>query len=83
MASTAVRPPAPTPAEVRAIAGVADPLIRNLRITECYSRLSASMASRVTGCANWCTFATWASRQAGVTIRHEDLAEALRLRRGF
>jgi hypothetical protein len=23
--------------------------------------------------ANWCTFATWASKQAGVTIRQEDL----------
>ncbi|HYI96857.1 MAG TPA: hypothetical protein VEX68_25165, partial [Bryobacteraceae bacterium] len=27
--------------------------------------------------ANWCTYATWASRQAGCTIRGEDLIERL------
>ena len=27
--------------------------------------------------ANWCHFATWASKQAGQTIRREDLARAL------
>ena len=32
--------------------------------------------------ANWCTFATWASRQAGRTIRSEDLGETLRRRVG-
>ena len=26
-------------------------------------------------CSNWCTFATWASRQAGQTIRGEDLLD--------
>lgn len=57
-------------AEVEEIAGLPDPVIRNLRITECYSRLAAAMES---GCANWCTYATWASRQAGRTIRGEDL----------
>jgi hypothetical protein len=30
------------------------------------------------GHANWCTYAAWASRQAGVTIRHQDLANVLR-----
>jgi hypothetical protein len=57
-------------AEVEQIAALEDPVIRNLRITECYSRLAAAMES---GCANWCTYATWASRQAGRTIRGEDL----------
>jgi hypothetical protein len=56
--------------EVEQIAAVQDPVIRNLRITECYSRLAAAMPP---GSANWCTFATWASRQAGRTIRGEDL----------
>ena len=28
-------------------------------------------------CSNWCTFATWASRQAGRTIRGEDLLAGL------
>jgi hypothetical protein len=62
-------------AEVRQIAGLRDPVIRNLRITECYARLAAAVGS---GGANWCTFATWASKQAGSTIRGEDFDAALR-----
>jgi hypothetical protein len=62
--------------EVRRIAALPDPVIRNLQITECYSRLAAAVAERHSG-ANWCTFATWASRQAGGTIRGEDLVDAL------
>jgi hypothetical protein len=65
--------------EVRRIAGLSDPVIRNLQITECYSRLAANVAAEG---ANWCTFATWASRQAGRTIRGEDLIDALRLELG-
>jgi hypothetical protein len=61
--------------EVGRIAGLRDPVIRNLQITECYSRLAAGVAS---GGANWCTFATWASKQAGCTIRGEDLDAAVR-----
>jgi hypothetical protein len=61
-------------AEVEQIAALPDPVIRNLRITECYSRLAAAMD---TGRANWCTYATWASRQAGRTIRGEDLLDRL------
>jgi hypothetical protein len=68
----------PTVEEVRRIAALPDPVIRNLQITECYSRLAAAVAERRTGGANWCTFATWASRQAGGTIRGEDLIDALR-----
>jgi hypothetical protein len=60
--------------EVEQIAAMTDPVIRNLRITECYSRLAAAMPP---GSANWCTFATWASRQAGRTIRGEDLLYSL------
>src|SRR5688572_8036206 len=61
--------------EVRSICRIENTLIRNLRITECYYRLSAAVAQRVGPGANWCTFATWASRQAGCTIRGEDLIE--------
>jgi hypothetical protein len=68
----------PTVEEVRRIAALPDPVIRNLQITECYSRLAAAVAGRRAGGANWCTFATWASRQAGRTIRGEDLIDALR-----
>ncbi|HYP09465.1 MAG TPA: hypothetical protein VER03_24790 [Bryobacteraceae bacterium] len=63
--------------EVRSICTIENPLIRNLRITECYHRLSATFAQRVGPGANWCAFATWASRQAGCTIRGEDLIEHL------
>jgi hypothetical protein len=68
---------APTPDDVQRIAAVADPALRNLEITACYSRLAAAMAGRGDPCSNWCTFATWASRQAGRTIRGEDLLAGL------
>jgi len=64
----------PSPQEVERIAAGTDPVIRNLQITECYSRLAAAVP---TDGANWCTFATWASRQAGRTIRGEDLLDRL------
>jgi hypothetical protein len=63
--------------EVERIVAIADPAIRNLEITHCYSRLAAAVAERTGGSANWCTFATWASRQAGRTIRREDLLDRL------
>ena len=66
----------PTVGEVDAIAAMRDPVIRNLRITQCYHELSAAIAERVAPGANWCTFATWASRQAGQTIRGEDFERA-------
>ena len=68
----------PTIDEVDAISALADPVIRNLRITHCYHELSQCVAARVSPGANWCTFATWASRQAGQTIRGEDFAQATR-----
>ena len=66
-----------TQAEVRRIAAIENPVIRNLEITYCYSRLAAAFAERTGKGANWCTYATWASRQAGETIRGEDLRENL------
>lgn len=59
-----------------------NPVIRNLEITECYADLSAAMRARTGGAADWCTFATWASRQAGSTIRGEDLLDNLDRRLG-
>jgi hypothetical protein len=69
--------PAPSVDDVRRIAAIANPVIRNLEITHCYSRLAAAFAARSGEGANWCTYATWASRQAGRTIRGEDLLEQL------
>jgi hypothetical protein len=70
----------PSETEVAQIAELTNAAFRNQQITEAYWKLSAEVARRISGHANWCTFATWASRQAGVTIRHEDLANVLRER---
>jgi hypothetical protein len=68
---------APTVADVERIVALRDPVLRNLQITQCYCELSREFAGRTGGePANWCTFATWASKQAGQTIRKEDLRRA-------
>jgi hypothetical protein len=59
---------------VNRIVALADPTIRNLQITQSYCELSQALCQFIGSGANWCTFATWASKQAGVTIRQEDLA---------
>jgi hypothetical protein len=66
-----------TPEDIDRIAAIADPVIRNLQITRAYHQLSAAAATRLGQVANWCTFATWASKQAGRTIRQEDLHRSL------
>ncbi|HEY3162517.1 MAG TPA: hypothetical protein VGJ78_26345 [Vicinamibacterales bacterium] len=68
---------APAADAVAAIAAMANPVLRNLQITQCYAELSAAMRARTESAADWCTFATWASRQAGSTIRGEDLFDTL------
>lgn len=68
---------APTVTEVDRIAALSDPIVRNLQITQCYFELSAALRQAIGPGANWCTFATWASKQAGQTIRKEDLARTL------
>lgn len=65
-------------ADVERIAGMSDPVLRNLLITQCYCEQSAVLAKRMGSTANWCTFATWASKQAGQTIRSEDLQRTLK-----
>src|SRR5215204_1168291 len=56
-----------------------DPVLRNLEITECYARLSAAFGGDG---ANWTTYATWASRQAGRGIRGETLLDTADLELG-
>ena len=73
---------APSVDDVRRIAAIANPVVRNLEITHCYSRLADAFAARGGEGANWCTYATWASRQAGRTIRGEDWLEQLGRRLG-
>jgi hypothetical protein len=77
MAAAPVKAATPTPEEIRRICAIANPVIRNLEITHCYYRLSSAFTARTGQCANWCTFATWASKQAGRTIRGEDFVEAI------
>lgn len=67
----------PSVAGVDRIEALDDVVIRNLRITQSYHELSGAMTARLGPEANWCTFATWASKQAGQTIRGEDLSRAL------
>ena len=68
--------------EVQRIVAIESPVVRNLEITYGYSRLAAAAATRIGAGANWCTYATWASRQAGGTIRGDDLLADLERRLG-
>lgn len=77
---TTMPPPPPGPDDVRRIAATSDPVVRNLQITLAYYDISRGCRDRVTAGANWCTFATWASQQAGHTIRGEDLLDNLKRR---
>lgn len=69
--------PRPSVSDIDAVAAIRDPVLRNLRITVAYGSLANGFAQHVPGGANWCTFATWASKQAGCTIRREDVARAV------
>jgi hypothetical protein len=72
----------PSPPEIERIGAIGSPVIRNLEITYAYSQLAAAVARRCGQGANWCAFATWASRQAGRTIRGEDMIEYVQQRLG-
>jgi hypothetical protein len=67
----------PSVADVEAIGACASPILRNLRITQAYHELTTATAAMLGSGANWCTFATWASKQAGQTIRGEDLGRKI------
>ena len=67
----------PSVADIDAIAACPHPILRNLRVTQAYHELSLAIADAVGPGANWCTFATWASKQAGQTIRGDDLGRKI------
>ncbi|WXH27801.1 hypothetical protein WA016_01726 [Myxococcus stipitatus] len=68
----------PSVADVKAISSMQDPVARNLAITQGYSDLSNALGQMLgKENANWSTFATWASKQAGVSIRNEDMPKFL------
>jgi hypothetical protein len=61
------------------IAGLTDPILRNLQITQRYHELA--LALRNAGMdedATWCAFAVWASKTAGATIRGQELPSLVR-----
>lgn len=74
---TAATAEIPTVAEIDRITAMSDLVLRNLLITQTYHLLSAALSRRLGECSNWCTFATWASKQAGQTIRREDVPRML------
>lgn len=67
----------PSVEEVDRITALPDLALRNLHVTQGYYELSTALALRLGPCSNWCTFAIWASKQAGQTIRREDFADLL------
>lgn len=63
-------------AEVARIAALDDPVFRNLWITTAYHDLGQGMERLLGGVdVSWSTFATWASKTAGLSIRKEVLAQ--------
>ena len=68
----------PSVEDVAGISNISDPVIRNLNITQGYYELSKAMSRYTSGNPNWCTFAVWASKQAGQTIRKEDLVRTFK-----
>jgi hypothetical protein len=65
----------PSKEEIDAIIALdSEPVIRNLRITQCYRDLSRAIAGQLgRENNNWCTFATWASKTAGRFIRTDEI----------
>jgi hypothetical protein len=65
---------------VDSVIHLGDGVDRNLRITQSYHDLSSALADALgRENANWCTFATWASRTAGRFIRDEEVPRVVRL----
>jgi hypothetical protein len=64
----------PVPTDLDAIAALQDGAVRNLLITQRYHDLSQGLVETLgPGNVNWSTFATWASKTAGLSIRNEEV----------
>ncbi|HET7544758.1 MAG TPA: hypothetical protein VFK05_33050 [Polyangiaceae bacterium] len=74
----AARPAEAVLADIERVARMTQPIIRNLWITQHYHSLMGLLAE-VLGSdnANWSTFATWASKTAGQSIRGEEFPAEL------
>jgi hypothetical protein len=67
-------------AEIERVSNIQTPVIRNLWITQHYHSLMGVLAE-VLGAdnSNWSTFATWASKTAGQSIRGEEIPQEMRV----
>lgn len=71
---TAARPGEAVLADIERVVKLEQPVIRNLWITQHYHSLMRLLAEVLGGAnANWSTFATWASKTAGQSIRGEEV----------
>jgi len=62
------------PGDIAKISGLQDAVLRNLYITQRYHDLSDALTATIGGPnVNWSTFATWASKTAGQSIRNEEV----------
>lgn len=71
-----------TPAHVAATAAIIDLTERNLQVTLGYHQLAARLRAFLGDEVSWPAVATWASAQAGRTVRKEDLLRAIERRLG-
>jgi hypothetical protein len=68
-----------THADIQAIITRENLVVRNLQITQGYYRLSRGLRKAISQKnANWCTFATHASKTAGQALRHEMMPHLLK-----
>lgn len=66
--------------EIERVTNIKMPVIRNLWITQHYHSLMGALAVVIGGDnSNWSTFATWASKTAGQSIRGEEIPKELRV----
>jgi len=66
--------------EIHRVAEIQTPVIRNLWITQHYHSLMGALAVVIGGDnSNWSTFATWASKTAGQSIRGEEIPQELQV----
>jgi hypothetical protein len=64
----------PLPTDIDAIGRLDDGALRNLLITQRYHDISLALVDVLgPGNVNWSTFATWASKTAGQSIRNEEV----------
>jgi hypothetical protein len=67
-------------ARIRAVDALEDGALRNLWITQTYHDLSKQLSSTIDARdANWSTFACWASKTAGESIRNAEVPELVML----